>query len=190
MTRAMEQKISFIDEYVEKLDIVISNNNSAEAKALGVEIIAVFDAEIDSLKNELDCYSMSIFYGNSPNYINDAKLLRAKLINYKLNLAAGISGASQENTVNITQQVNQDVNNVVNITLDQVINTINVLQSNELSDEEKEILSGKLASISAEKDRQKKWEKVGNTLKWIAEKSIEVGKVALPYIVQSLGAGS
>ena len=76
------------------------------------------------------------------------------------------------------------------MSLEQTIRTINELPSTILSDQDKEILNGKIASLSIENDKQKRWEKVGNTLKWIAEKGIEVGTAALPYIVKALEAGS
>ena len=52
------------------------------------------------------------------------------------------------------------------------------------------MLSGKLASISAEKDKEKRWEKISSALKWIAEKGIQVGIAALPYITKALEATS
>ena len=48
------------------------------------------------------------------------------------------------------------------------------------------MLNGKLMSIETATDKPTRWEKAKNVLKWIAEKSIEVGIAALPYIVEAL----
>lgn len=195
MTHSMEEKIRTIDGYIEYLEDSISTGDSKKAENLQTEIIAVFEPEIDGLKVNLDNYNVSHLYLNNPvDYIGDAKLLKAKLQNYKLNLASGLykpfQGADGAGTVTVTQHVNQDVCTEVVITLDQVISNIQDLPETELSAEDKDILSGKIAAISSEKDKEKRWEKVSGTLKWIAEKGIQVGIAALPYIAKALEATS
>lgn len=188
----MEEKLKMLDNYINKLNAAVKEKNTAYAKSLQTEIIAVYSSEIETITDNLDNYSMTHLYGNTTvDYIGDARLLSAKLLNYKLNLASGLYKwlQSSDGAVTVTQHVNQDVNTTVVISLEQAINNINELPSSELSDEEKEILSGKLAGISVEKDKQKRWEKVGNTLKWIAEKGVEVGVAALPYIAKALEGG-
>ena len=86
--------------------------------------------------------------------------------------------------------MNQDVNATLVVTFEQVIHNIQQLPDSVLSDEEKEVLSGKIAAISAEKDKEKRWGKVCSALKWIAEKGIQVGIAALPYIAKTLEATS
>ena len=71
-----------------------------------------------------------------------------------------------------------------------MISNIQDLPETELSAEDKDILSGKIAAISSEKDKEKRWEKVSGTLKWIADKGIQVGIAALPYIAKALEATS
>ena len=195
MTHFMEEKIKIIDEYIGRLNDAIEGNDREKAKKLQTEIIAVYEPEIDSLKSELDNYNFAHFGTNTPvDYVGDAKLLKAKLQNYKLNLASGLykpfQGADGAGTVTVTQHVNQDVCTEVVITLDQVISNIQDLPETELSAEDKDILSGKIAAISSEKDKEKRWEKVSGTLKWIAEKGIQVGIAALPYIAKALEATS
>lgn len=190
MTHAMEEKINMLNEYINKLDAAISEKNMTDAKRLQQEIIAVYEREIENLRGELDNYKFSHY--NSPvDYIGDASLLKAKLMNYKINLTSGLYAKfhSQDGAVNVTQTVSQDVTNTITITLEQTIKLINDLPSSELSDQDKEILSGKLASISVEKDKHKRWAQVGNALKWIAEKGLQVGTAALPYIVKALEIG-
>ena len=193
MTHFMEEKIKIIDEYIGRLNDAIEGNDREKAKKLQTEIIAVYEPEIDSLKSELDNYNFAHFGTNTPvDYVGDAKLLKAKLQNYKLNLASGLYKPFQsaEGAVTVTQHVNQDVSATVVVTFEQTIHNIQKLPESVLSDEEKEMLSGKLASISAEKDKEKRWEKISSALKWIAEKGIQVGIAALPYITKALEATS
>lgn len=189
MTHYIEEKIKIIDEYIGRLTDVIERNDIEKAKKLQTEIIAVYEPEIDSLKSELDNYNFAHFGTNTPvDYVGDAKLLKAKLQNYKLNLASGLYKPFQnaEGAVTVTQHVNQDVNATLVVTFEQVIHNIQQLPDSVLSDEEKEVLSGKIAAISAEKDKEKRWGKVCSALKWIAEKGIQVGIAALPYIAKAL----
>ena len=195
MTHFMEEKIKILEDYICMLEDAITKKDVGKAKELQTEIIAVYEPEIDSLKSELDNYSFTHYGASTPvDYIGDAKLLRAKLQNYKLNLASGLykpfQGADGAGTVTVTQHVNQDVCTEVVITLDQVISSIQDLPETELSAEDKDILSGKIAAISSEKDKEKRWEKVSGTLKWIAEKGIQGGIAALPYITKALEATS
>ena len=191
MTHFMEEKIKILEDYICMLEDAITKKDVGKAKELQTEIIAVYEPEIDSLKSELDNYSFTHYGASTPvDYIGDAKLLRAKLQNYKLNLASGLykpfQGADGAGTVTVTQHVNQDVCTEVVITLDQVISSIQDLPETELSAEDKDILSGKIAAISSEKDKEKR----SGTLKWIAEKGIQVGIAALPYIAKALEATS
>lgn len=193
MTHFMEEQIKIIDEYIGRLNDAIEGNDREKAKKLQTEIIAVYEPEIDSLKSELDNYNFAHFGTNTPvDYVGDAKLLKAKLQNYKLNLASGLYKPFQsaEGAVTVTQHVNQDVNATLVVTFEQVIHNIQQLPDSVLSDEEKEVLSGKIAAISAEKDKEKRWGKVCSALKWIAEKGIQVGIAALPYIAKTLEATS
>lgn len=94
------------------LEDAITKKDVGKAKELQTEIIAVYEPEIDSLKSELDNYSFAHYGASTPvDYIGDAKLLRAKLQNYKLNLASGLYKPfhGTDGAVTVTQHVNQDV---------------------------------------------------------------------------------
>lgn len=190
MTHAMQEKIQMIDEYIAELEKVISDRNLSAAKRLQTEIIATFDGEIANLQGQLDNYSLAGFYdsGRTVDYIGDAKLLKAKLRNYKLNLASQLIKPFNDGngSVQVTQTVQQDVKNTITITLEQTITEVCTLPSSILSDEDKEILCGKLAKLSAEKSKDSKWEKAKGILKWVADKSVDVGIATLPYIIQTL----
>ena len=121
------------------------------------------------------------------DFIGDANILRAKLQNYRINLLTGLHKEFRngDNSVNVTQNVQQAMQNSISISLEQTVSDINSLPQESLSDEDKEILCGKLASLSAEKSKESKWEKAQGVLKWIAEKGFDVGKIALPYVLQA-----
>ena len=193
MTHFMEEKIKILEDYIRALDDAITKRNAEKARELQTEIIAVYEPEIDSLKSELDGCKLNYFGSSRPvDYIGDAKLLKAKLQNYKLNLASGLYKPFRgtDGAVTVTQHVNQDVSTEVVITLEQTISNIQSLPETALSAEDKDILSGKIAAISSEKNKEKRWEKVSGALKWIAEKGIQVGIAALPYIAKALEATS
>lgn len=194
MLNYLNAKLEMLDNYIEALYNVVQNNDVKEAERLQTEIIGVYESEIDSLKANLDNYnSIAHWNSNKPvDFIGDAKLLAAKLLNYKLNLASGLYKQFKDGdgVVSVTQHVNQEMANTVTVSFEQTIKTINELPSSELSDEDKEILLGKLALISAEKNREQRWKLVGSVLKWIADKGIEVGIAALPYLSNILGAGA
>lgn len=194
MTHSMEEKLQMLESYINKLDTAVSENDIAKARSLQREIIAVYEPEIASLRSQLDSQDVSHLFQNAPSvdYIGDAKLLQKKLQNYRLNLASGICKPFQnsDGAVTVTQHVSQDVSTSVIVNLEQAIHNIQELPESVLSSEDKEILSGKIASISAEKDKEKRWGKVCSALKWIAEKGIQVGIAALPYIAKTLEATS
>lgn len=194
MTHSMEEKLQMLESYIDKLETAVSQNDNATAKTLQREIIAVYEPEIASLRSQLDSQDVSHLFQNasSVDYIGDAKLLQKKLQNYRLNLVTGIYKPfqSSDGAVTVTQHVSQDVSTSVIVNLEQAIHNIQELPESVLSSEDKEILSGKIASISAEKDKEKRWGKVCSALKWIAEKGIQVGIAALPYIAKTLEATS
>ena len=156
MTHSMEEKLQMLESYIDKLETAVSQNDNATAKTLQREIIAVYEPEIASLRSQLDSQDVSHLFQKAPSvdYIGDAKLLQKKLQNYRLNLVTGIYKPfqSSDGAVTVTQHVSQDVSTSVIVNLEQAIHNIQELPESVLSSEDKEILSGKIASISAEKD--------------------------------------
>lgn len=177
--------------YIERAEKAFSEKDKETAKSLIAEIVAVYENEIPGIAKGLDTYSNFAFYDQRPaDSLTDIHILGKKLENYYNNLRTGLyKELLPGKGVSITQMQNatQSTETVVAVSLEQTIENINSLPDSSLTAEEKEILSGKLAAISAEKDKNKKWEKAKNALKWIAEKGIEVGIAALPYIAGALG---
>lgn len=185
----MDDKIIMLENYIIKLNQAVENGDESEAGQLRHEIISVYEHEIDGIRSGLRAYDFSRSYSKSPlDNIGDAKVLRAKLENYKLNLRSGLYKRFMEtdNSVNVIQNNQQEIHSNIAITLEQTISDINSLPKNILSDEEKEILCGKLATLSAEKNAKTRWEKAQGILKWVADKGIELGKVALPYVLEAI----
>lgn len=180
------QKTLIIDKYIRKIDATIEKTDKNEAGRLIKEIVAVYESEIKDIASQLDTYSFAPH--DNPNQLNDLTILKAKLLNYKANLISGLYehlGRSGRG-LQVSQNVNQSVSSNVEVTLDSTVSVINNLPDDSLSDDEKMYLNGLLATINAAPDKSTRWEKAKNALKWIAEKSIEVGIAALPYIVEAL----
>ena len=187
--QAMEEKIKIIDKYISNLIEAINRKDCNYAKALQKKIIAVYLSEIDSLKSGLDNYRHTYIDGSREvDYIGDAEILKEKLQNHRLNIISGFYELNQwtKGAVNVIQHVNQDINTTVVVNYEQTINNIQELSSSELSDEDKKVLYNLLESISTERDKEKRWEKISSTLKWIADKGIQIGIATLPYISKVL----
>ena len=185
----MEQKVAMIDDFISQLEIVIQNRDVEKANFLTKKVFAIFNSEIEDLKNGLSRFE----YAADLDSLSDADVLIARLRNYKLNLATGLYKTLQGNSgaVNVVQSVNQDLEANFTVTLEQTIHCIEEIPDNILSKDDKEVLNGKLASLSAmkEKDKTTKREKAKEILKWIADKSVDVGIAALPYIWEIIKAG-
>lgn len=182
MTHAMEQKVEMINEYIVRIDDAISKNDQNEAEDLVIEIVGVYEAEIEGLSSRLSAF-------NSDYYIDNAKMVRARLKNYVLNLQAGLYKPFQDKgAITVTQTAEQKVKTVVQVSLEQTVKLINELPEETLSANDKEKLNGKLAGLSAQKgmDKATRWETAKSVLKWIADKGVEVGLAALPYIMEAI----
>ena len=182
------EKIKMLDNYIQQLNQAVASNDIKAAEDLQHEIISVYNQEIDGIKTGLNNYSAVLSMSKSVDFIRDARILKSKLENYKFNLLSGLyeKFGSRDNAIKVTQSVQQQTNNNISISLEQTVSGINSLPQESLSDEDKEILCGKLATLSAEKSKESKWEKAQSVLKWIAEKGFEVGKIALPYVLQTV----
>lgn len=188
MTESMQKKISAIDEYIKSLECVIESKNIEEARSLVEEIIAVYENEIKGIKNNLHSSNWLKQSNHSVDYIHDANILKSILSNYKNNLASGLLFKLNNNKdgISVNQNVNQNIAASLEITIEGTVSMINKLPSTVLNENEKELLNGKLIGITAEKEKSKRWEKIKNALKWIAEKGLEVGTVTLPFIVKMM----
>lgn len=73
------------------------------------------------------------------------------------------------------------------VTFNQIVRTINQLDDSILESDDKEALISLLQELdSAQKTKESKWNKAKGILKWLADKSVDVGIAALPYILDNL----
>ncbi len=181
-----KRKVEFINNYIKRCDAV---ENDVQAEYLQKEIVGVFFSDIPELTRGLE---RKKFESNEPvDYMRNIRILRNKLEYYKLN-ASGVAEKQLEDrdvpavVVNQYNNNNQSLNASIQTTLEITQQQIDSLPDSLLSDDEKDLLRGKLMRIEEAPDKPTRWEKAKNALKWIAEKSIEVGTAALPYIVEAL----
>lgn len=192
-------KLEFIQSYIDKC---ISCENNTLAESLVIEIEGVFTDEIPRITNQLNRYSWGI--DTDVDYMHDVKLLQQKLENYKINLieqeikaqrnleTLRLQEAISKNKIQVnayggSANSNSTANSssTVTVEIDQIINAINEISPDILSDTNKEELEEKLAAIEVAKisgNKEKLGDKVGNVLKYIADKGIEVGIAVLPYL--------
>ena len=183
--------MSFIDDYIKKCDSYIQKTKK-EKETLIEEIVSVFSPEIENIEAQLDMFSPHSFVNTQPDvpYDLDGDLskLKAKLIWFseKAFFSNALNAAP---LISIVQQNDNRVNLSVNLQF--TIKQIQELAKNDvLSEEDKAILVGKLTEIEFEQNEGAKkaelWRKVGDVLKWLADKSVQVGIAALPYIIAAL----
>ena len=75
-------KIDIVNDYILKCDNLITSNDTNEANELITLIVSVYEVEIPNITDRLSTFT---YYADS-NYINDLKILKAILTNYKSNL--------------------------------------------------------------------------------------------------------
>ena len=191
-------KIDTLNDYIEKCDgIKIMRDEkyaNGYAKNLQDEIIGVYSDEIKNITYQLDSYAPHTYVnGMVIDYIGDIAKLRAKLINYRDNLELGLSKGAVKRagqTININQSNTNSATASSNISFEQVVKNISEINDSILSEEEKELLQGKLLSIeklkSSGEDKNKLWEKAKSVIGWILDKGVDVAIASLPYIMQVL----
>ena len=192
-------KINFIEEYIKRCNEILTANDYNAAEEIQTEIISTFENEIQNIRGELDNYSMIGIY--QPNrrvdFLGDLKLLKKKLENYCFNLqeedkkmeyALEMARLSQP-IVTASAKSNPIVNNTIQVSLTNVMEQLDKLASEEISEEEKSTIKELLYSLEGAKsikDKNKFWEKSKVLLEKILEKGIDVGIAILPYIMNGL----
>jgi hypothetical protein len=198
-------KIDTLNEYIDKCDGILQMRNkeysrdsiNGYARILQEEIIGVYSDEIKNITYQLDSYaphsSVNGVTTSTVDYISDSIILKAKLINYRDNLELELSKGAVKRagqTININQNNTNSANASSYISFEQVVKDISEINDSILSEEEKELLQGKLLSVENLKksgaDKYKVWEKAKSVIGWILDKSVDVGITALPYIIQAI----
>lgn len=180
----MSSKTDLIDEYIERCEQCAINDSEDLIK----EITTVFQPEIPTIRRNLDSFNKAHMYEleYTPRNVDctqDVKVVKKILQNYKANLEYKVLTNKQQ-VYNFSQTQNSNIS--INVSFKQTITAIEAISDEKLSQDEKEQLEGKLSKLNTEKDKSKLWEKAQSVLKWIADKGVEVGIAALPYIAETL----
>lgn len=171
----MNSKIQLIDEFLNKSEECIEKKDSICAKKLVQEILSTFRNDIKYIWYDCD---------GEKDSCSNLDLLMYKLRNLKGDLELEIEKIKKNNSPTVS--VNQNTNISIALSLEQTINLIESIPDEKLSPDEKEQLEGKLSKLGTEKEKSKVWDKTQSVLKWIADKGVEVGIAALPYIVEMI----
>lgn len=179
-------KTSIIGSYISRCKKVLEDKDIEAAKELEDEIVSVYYAEIKELTTGLDNYA-GLGYPREINFLKDIKLLKAKLENYRSDLKrTPMEKVSTKNTtVNINNSSSTSINNEISITLEQTMKNINDIPSNILTDDEKQELEDKLASLQLavdSKDKEKIGTKLLNVLKFVINKGPETYTAIADFI--------
>lgn len=100
-----------LERFIKKCDEVVDVGNINDAKDLQEEILAVFEADLDGLKNGLTNYApfwaftssrtgKTVTSGNSVDYIKDIKTLRSRLIAELEKITEANTSAQPKNMIN------------------------------------------------------------------------------------------
>lgn len=195
-------KIDLLDNYIKQLSEVNKLDNS-QVESLIEDITRVvlspddltalvldyywaedadYSSDIRKLKSKLE-YDKAILMDEQEKANKLEKVEREKRELEKLGLEVELSKSNV--TINNTNHNEANATSTVSITIDQTIKAINEISPEVLSAYEKEELEEKLSAIEVAKtsgNKEKLAGKVGNVLKYIADKGIDVGIAALPYL--------
>lgn len=145
-------KISTISSYINKCELYVKSGNLNEIEDFIDEVICVYKKEIPGFTERLNTTSVMRMYEkiNIGQAKSDLKNIKSMLNNYKDNIKCGILDSKRgKNEININNVANAEAVTNVNITLEQVINSINELSDDILSKEEKEDLEDKLRVLES-----------------------------------------
>lgn len=112
--------------------------------------------------------------------LDNLKMIQAKLQAFRFGVNAIVTEQTPSTQVNVHNNIG------VNITFEQVYNQIEEMTS--LTDEQTREVLDKLSEIKEIVEscgtRKSKWERIKPTLKWLADKSCDVGIALLPLILK------
>lgn len=170
-------KTSIISSYISRCKKVLEDKDIEAAIELEDEIVSVYDAEIKELTTGLNNYA-DLGCPREINCLKNIKLLKAKLEHYRSNLKRTPIGKvnAKNTTLNINNFSSTSINNEISITLEQTMKNINDIPSNILTDDEKQELEDKLASLQLavnSKNKEKIGTKLLNVLKFVVNKGPE-----------------
>lgn len=183
-------KNAFISKYVSNADKIIESKDIEEAKMYVRETIAVFESEIPNISMHLDYIDTN---KTIKDYINDVKIIKSHLENYRVNLKNGIANIKEKGqTINVNAS-NSNTNNISNvITINMKIDEIreNIRDNTYLGEKEKEELLLKLKEIEelqkSKESRTQKWNIAKDILGFIVDKGADIAIMYIPQILKAI----
>lgn len=185
-------KNTFINEYITKANKIIELNDMFQAKEFIKETITVFKTEIPNIEMRLDYTN---FYKNDSDsdYINDTKIVKAHLENYRANIKSGLVKDNEKGQIiNVNASSNNTNNNsnimTINMSIDEVRK--NISDNTYLGVTEKDELLQKLKEIEdlqkSKESKSKKWSVAKNILSFILDKGADIAIMYIPQILNAI----
>lgn len=185
-------KNAFINKYITEANKIIEVKDKMQAKEFVRECIAIFKTEIDNIDMNLEYTG---FYKNDSNsdYINDTKIVKAHLENYRVNLKSGLVKDNEKGQIiNVNASSNNTNNNsnvmTINMSIDEVRK--NISDNTYLGDTEKDELLQKLKEIEdlqkSKESKSKKWGIAKGILSFILDKGADIAIMYIPQILKAI----
>lgn len=178
-----------IDEYLERCDSVIENNDMIEAKVLSSEIMASFEGVIPNVRR-------GVYSRDSLSDIRNlkGKLKVCKAINGDYSRFNPLGNSSIINTIS-------ESGNSTNINTNTNTNTVGIkaelsrvreeIEADEvLDDDSKAEIQEKINEIEAvideDPNNNDKWKKLKGIITWVTTKGYKIGEKILPVLLKAI----
>lgn len=195
--------LAILDEYIEQLSNIASLDDDEKDALIEDVTRGVLNSD------DLNTLALDYYHSDNPDYIADARKLRAKLQFERASLIDADEKAKQDEriaseqreleklrlqvelakgqiTIQNTNHNENNNNNTISITFDNVRDNVNAMTS--LPEEEiRDVLNkiDKLEKIVKSTDgKSKKWSNAKEIIKWIADKGADVGIALLPLLLK------
>jgi len=185
-------KISLIEEFIQRCNDVIESKNEEAAGKLRPKIIVAFGNDIQEISSGL----------TDPWYVDSDPLFDICMLKQKLrSLLADKKGEKERLDMELeiakrkqpvlSVSANASTQVDININITQVIESVQHIPEESLSVTDKETLLNYLGSLEvaqASKEKGKVWEKSKEVLTFLADKGADAAIAVLPYLVKGLAS--
>lgn len=188
MNKVPLEFLQIVENDIRNIEKILSHATHDEdaLKTLHMELDGKYQACVKdwgkSMYGFADKFGFNYEFLGDTSLLHNLSLMKAKLNTYRFQVNA-ISGVMPPST-NVT--VNVDNNIKISITFDQARRQIEDMTSL-TADQTQEALDrvNEIEKVMSSSDSKKtKWEKIKPVLKWLADKSVDVGKVLLPLLLK------
>lgn len=185
MYGAYTEKINQLESYTIKLNKLKESTDITAIRKGISEVLRIYDDEITNAVKDSIYVGLRFFTDktNISRYYEDIDQLIGSLNKIK---AETIIEASKKNEPYIQISQNQSQSQSIEITFSQAISS---LSKQNLSSDDFAELTKMLSEFEEQRKAKNKaslWEKAKNVLKYLLDKSIEVGVAVLPYLASNL----